>query len=319
MERTCDKPVRFVPGVLMGMIPMSLTVVALLWTYWGTLGDLVEEWQENPDYSVGQLVPFIALWLIWNRRRDLRACRWSPGWWGILLVLAGQFLRLYGLVFVFQSAERYSLVVTLAGLVLLIAGKEVFYRLRWVLVFLLLMVPLPGVVHNWISFPLQNQATGGAVFFLELLGISVVREGNVLWLDDRTPVAIAEACSGLRMLTAFVIVAAVLAFIADRPRWQKGVLVLSSVPIAIGCNLFRLCACSVLFLHVSNQVGEKVFHDFAGLVMMPLAIVILLLELGLMNRIVGPQGLENSLPGRGERYKKASDSSLKCRRKADKK
>jgi exosortase len=157
------------------------------------------------------------------------------------------------------------------------------------------------------------------VFFLELSGITVVREGNVIWLNHQTPIAVAEACSGLRMLTAFIIVAAVLAFITDRPRWQKTILVLSSIPIAIGCNLFRLCACSVLFLYVSNKVGEKVFHDFAGLIMMPLAIVILLLELRLMNKIVVYEPAENPLHRRGEGYKKTSVSGLKRRRNANKK
>jgi exosortase len=175
------------------------------------------------------------------------------------------------------------------------------------------------VVHNWISFPLQNQATTGAVFFLELMGITVVREGNVIWLNHQTPIAVAEACSGLRMLTAFIIVAALLAFIADRPRWQKTVLVLSSVPIAIGCNLFRLCACSVLFLHVSNKVGEKVFHDFAGLIMMPVAIVILLLELRLMNKIIVPEQTKNPLNNRAEGYKNGLISCVNHRRRLNKK
>jgi exosortase len=222
-------------------------------------------------------------------------------------------------VFVFQSAERYSMLITLYGLVMLLAGRDVFFRLRWILVFLLLMVPLPGLVHNAISFPLQSKATAGAVFFLELFGISVVREGNVIWLNHQTPVAVAEACSGLRMLSAFVVVAAALALIADRPRWQKIILVLSSVPIAIGCNLFRLCACSILFLHFSSEVAEKVFHDFAGLIMMPVAVLILLLELRLMNKFIIPEKTQNPLSLRPHENKNISDAKSKRRRRGNKK
>jgi exosortase len=319
MKKTVSKEVTLMTHVAGWVVPLGLMAGGWIWTCWATLVDLIAEWRRNQDYSVGQLVPLVAVYLVWSRRTELSRCRLKPEWWGIGLILAGQLLRFYGLFFLYQSAERYSLVITLAGLVLLLGGREIFYKVRWILVFLLLMVPLPGVVHNRISFPLQSLATAGAVFCLELLGIFVVQEGNVIWLNHRIPVAVAEACSGLRMLTAFVVVAATLAFMARRPQWQKIVLVFSSVPVAIGCNLFRLCFCSVLFLHVSNDVAEKVFHDFSGLIMMPMAITILLLELALMDQLVVPGAKENPLFGRGQGDKKRFDPKQKHRRNANKK
>lgn len=213
------------------------------------------------------------------------------------MILLGQAMRLSGLLFIFESAERYSLVVTGAGVVLLMAGGQVFWRLRWILLFLLLMVPLPGKVHNLISGPLQNVATGGAVFCLELLGISVAREGNVIVLNDAVPLAVAEACSGLRMLTAFIVVAATMAYIVRRPRWQRTVLLISSVPIAIACNLARLVVTAELYLVASSETAERFFHDFAGLTMMPLAVLILIGELALMNRLVIPDDTPGQPPG----------------------
>ena len=279
------------PGV--GLIALA----ALVWCYVPTIVDLIGEWQENEDYSVGGLVPLAALYLVWQERKALADCRVRPMWWGLGLILLGQAMRLSGLLFIFESAERYSLVVTGAGVVLLMAGGQVFWRLRWILLFLLLMVPLPGKVHNLISGPLQNVATGGAVFCLELLGISVAREGNVIVLNDAVPLAVAEACSGLRMLTAFIVVAATMAYIVRRPRWQRTVLLISSVPIAIACNLARLVVTAELYLVASSETAERFFHDFAGLTMMPLAVLILIGELALMNRLVIPDDTPGQPPG----------------------
>jgi exosortase len=125
-----------------------------------------------------------------------------------------------------------------------------------------------------------------AVATLELLGITVVREGHTMLLNDTVPVAVAEACSGLRMLTAFIVVAFVLAYVVNRPRWQKAILMLSCIPVAIVCNQIRLVVTAILFLVVSNQVGEKFFHDFAGLTMMPMAVLILAAELWILSHLV---------------------------------
>jgi exosortase len=114
----------------------------------------------------------------------------------------------------------------------------------------------------------------------------VVREGHTLLLNGNVHVAVAEACSGLRMLTAFVVVAWVLAYIIHRSPWQKAVLVVSSIPVAILCNIVRLVITAMLFMVTTAEFAEQFFHDFAGLTMMPLAILMLLGELWVMSQIV---------------------------------
>lgn len=265
-------------------------LAAVLWAYWRALVPLWKDWQQSEEYSVGQLVPLVAVYLVWHQRKALRELPIAPCWWGGLLILLGQLARGYGLLFLFESAERYSIVITLAGLVLLIFGWPVFRKLAWVLLFMFLMVPLPGRIHNLISGPLQTQAASGAVFLLELFGVHIVREGNTLVLNDSVPLAVAEACSGLRMLTAFMVVSATLAFMVHRPRWQKAVLVLSSIPVAVACNLLRLLVTALLYLWTSNETAERFFHDFAGLAMMPAALLILYGEMILMKKLVIPEG-----------------------------
>lgn len=269
-----------------GWLPLVLLPIALLWSYWPTLFGLIQDWQDDDNYSVGMLVPFAALYLLWQDRRALKGCGIKPCWWGLGIILLAQAARAFGLFALYGSAVRYSLVLTVVGLVLLIAGWQVFGRVRWILLFMFLMVPFPGRIHNLISNPLQTQATASAMFVLELLGVTVIREGNTLVLNNSVPIAVAEACSGLRMMTAFLVVASVLAYSVTRPRWQKAAIVLSSVPVAIVCNLVRLVITAFLFLWTSSEWAERFFHDFAGFTMMPMAILILLGELWIMSKLV---------------------------------
>lgn len=267
------------------LLPLLL-LAGLILSSWPTLVALFKDWQGDDDYSVCQLVPLAALYLLWSDRRQLARVQIQPCWWGAGLILLAQVARFYGLVFMFESAERYSIILTVAGLTLLVGGRQLFRQVFWILLFLFLMVPLPGRVHNMVSGPLQGLATTLAVATLEMVGVSVVREGHTMILNDSTPLAVAEACSGLRMLTAFVIVSCFLAYAVSRPRWQRAVMVLSSIPVAIVCNQVRLVVTAVFFLTVSSKFGERFFHDFAGFTMMPLAVLMLAGELWIMSKLV---------------------------------
>lgn len=261
-------------------------VGALVWAYWPTLLGLNKDWQSDQNYSVGQLVPLAALYMLWHDRTRLRGVPIRTCRWGLGIILLAFVVRGAGLVLLFESAERYAIVMNIAGLVLFVTGARMFWRLKWILLFLCLMVPLPGRIHNKIAGPLQDHATAAAVYCLELTGITVNSEGHVIVLNDEVPLAVAEACSGLRMLTAFVVVGATLAYVVGRPPWQKAILVLSTVPVAILCNTVRLVVTAVLFLKSSSELAEHFFHDFAGLTMMPMAIMVLIFELWLMSRII---------------------------------
>lgn len=259
---------------------------ALGWSFAGTLVGLIDDWGSDDNYSVGALVPIVTLFLLWAQRERFAGVCTRVCWWGAGLVLAGQALRLFGVLLLFESAERYALWLTVVGLVLWLAGPAAMWKARWVLLFLLLAIPLPGRVHNAISGPLQSVATQGAVVGLEILGVTVLRQGNVVLLNDEVPVAVAEACSGLRLLTAFAVVTAAMAFLARRPAWQKAVVLVSCLPIAIACNVLRLTVTALLFLVVDEEKAEWFFHDCAGFFMMPLAVGAVFLEFWVLSRLV---------------------------------
>ena len=246
---------------------------------------LYKDWKSDDDYSAGQLVPLVAVFLIWYERKKIKECSLKPFLWGLTLILLALVGRAYGLLFMYESAERYSLVLTIAGLILMVFGHQVFRRLVWILLFLFLMVPFPGQIHNIISGPLRSMATSGSVFALEAF-VNVGRQGNVLTLNGNTTLGIEEACSGLRMLSAFIIVSAFIAYMVKRPPVQKAVVLASSIPVAIICNIIRIVVTAVLMMVLSAEAAEKFFHDFAGLVMMPAAVLLMFGELWLMEKLI---------------------------------
>lgn len=283
MDQPCDKHLVWASTLL-------ALVTITVWSYWPTMRSLFRVLQANDDYSAGQLVPFVAGFLVWRERKTLRQCVLAPCWWGgITLLVFAETAHIYGLLSARASVERSSMALIVAGLVLLVAGRQVFRRVLWILLFLFLMVPLPGRIHNLISGPLQRLATNGSVLFLEAFGVRVSQEGNVVVLNGNTPLAVAEACSGLRMLMAFIIVAAFIAYMVKRPRWQKAILLGSSIPVAVVCNMVRIFATAMLMLYVSAEVAQKFFHDFAGFVMMPIAVLLLFGEIWLMDRVIMPE------------------------------
>lgn len=266
---------RYVPAALMALL------VLLGWSHWPTLRELIEFWQNEADYSVGALVPFVTAWMIWSQPASFwREARFAP--WALAALLGAQLLRLAALYYDYASLERLALVASIASVMWLALGNACTRRIVWPIAFLVLMVPLPVSLHNTISVWLQDLATGSAVFLLELAGYWVRREGNVMLLDNEMRVAVIEACSGLRMLTAFVVVAAAMALIAKRPGWQRLTLLAAALPIALACNSLRLIATVVAMHAFRNDFAEVFLHDFAGVAMMPIAVGLLLALLRLL-------------------------------------
>jgi exosortase len=262
----------------------AVVVVAFLWSYWSGLVELWGIWQRSDEYSAGLLVPFLAAYVIWSRRHNLVRYPIKPSLWGLIAFIFAQAFRLFGLFFMYGSAERLSIVFSVAALVLFLFGWRMFWKLSTVLLFLCLMLPWPNRVQTAISLPLQSWSTSSAVFCLELAGYTVVREGNVIHIGGAT-VAVAEACNGLRMITAFFVISGLVVLLARCSWWEKLIVLVSSLPVALLCNTLRLAITSIFFTVLKGEYWEKVFHDFGGYAMMPLALAILVAELWLLEKL----------------------------------
>ncbi len=265
-----------------------IVLLAFLWSYWPTLTDLMTVWKRSDEYSSGLLVPFLAAYVIWSRREDLAPVPVRPSvLWGAGLFLFAQAVRGAGLYLMFHSAERLSLILSLVALVLLLAGWRHLGKLASVFVFLCLMLPWPRRVQAAVALPLQRWATTSAVFCLELFGYEVLRDGNVIHIGDSS-VAVAEACNGLRMVTAFFVISGLVALLVRRAWWEKLIVVVSSLPIALLCNTLRLAVTAILFTVIEGEGWKQRFHDWDGYAMMPLAIGMVVGELWLLARLTTP-------------------------------
>jgi exosortase len=265
-----------------------LVLVALLWSYWPTWSDLMRVWLGSDEYSSGLLVPPLAAYVLWSRRREIAALKLRPAVWaGVALFLFAQVVRREGLYRMYLSAERLSLILSLTALVLLVMGWKHLGRLASILVFLCLMLPWPHRIQTAVTLPLQSWSTSSAVFCLELAGYEVRQDGNVIHIGDAS-VAVAEACNGLRMVTAFFVISGLVVLLVRRTWWEKLVVLVSSLPTALLCNTLRLATTAVLFTVVKGEVWEKRFHDWGGYAMMPLALAIIVGELWLLAQLTTP-------------------------------
>ena len=262
----------------------SILLIAFLWSYWPGLINLWNVWQRSDEYSSGLLVPFLAVYILWSRRHDIAKCRIRPSVWGLFAFVAAQGLRLFGLYDMYGSAEDLSIALSIAALVLLLFGWQFFRKVSTVLLFLCLMLPWPIRVQAAVALPLQRWATSSAVFCLETMGYEVIQEGNVIHIGKAT-VAVAEACNGLRMITAFFVISGLVILLVRRAWWEKLIVLASSLPIALLCNTLRLTITALAFTVLSGEQWEKIFHDFGGYAMMPLALAAVVAELWLLAKL----------------------------------
>jgi exosortase len=244
-------------------------------------------WFSEPEYSHGFLVPFVAGFLLYRRREMLQGVELTPTWWGpVLMAPAGALYVLGGYIAV-DYLDGLSLILALSGFVVLLGGAR---ALLWAwpgLVFLLFMLPLPFSAANALSGPLRSIATQASGFALQLIGMPVVIEGHVLVLGSNR-VAVEEACSGLSMLFVFLAMATAVAFVIDRPWLDRVIVLLSALPIAIGANVVRVALTALAYEQVGREAGDFIFHDLAGWLMMPIALVLLWGVLKLIDVVLVP-------------------------------
>ena len=168
----------------------------------------------------------------------------------------------------------YTFVPALAGVFLLVGGWQTF-RWAWApIAVLIFMFPLPDEATRYLLGPLQTLATMVSTFALQTLGLDAFREGNKIVLGDMQVLGVVDACSGLRMLTIFIWLALMIVLVCDGAWWENAVIMASAVPIALIVNSIRITVTGVMYT-INPAMAEKIFHDWAGYFMMPLALVLL--------------------------------------------
>jgi len=239
-------------------------------------------WRTNPDYSHGLLIVPLSLYFAYGKTPQLRRAEIRGSWWGVAILCVGVLSVCIGELGGLLTALRSGYVFALMGLVLLLAGRQVFEILLFPMAFLFLMVPLPQSLVNIIAFPLQLIAAGWAVSSLQAFGIPSLLEGNIIHLAH-TQLFVAEACSGLRSLMALLTLGVVFAqFFRAGRLLQQSILVLSAIPIAIVVNAVRVSLTGILTHNFGPEAAGGFIHDFQGIITFSMAFIMLLGEAQLL-------------------------------------
>lgn len=224
---------------------------------------LLHMWLDKEEYSHAILIPFISLFLIWQRKDRLELLPFQGSWLGAAIVIFGSALFLIGQLSVLAMLRNYAMVMVIYGLALSHLGWSAFRLIQVPILILAFMVPLPGFLYETLSAKLQLLSSEIGVAFIRLFGISVHLEGNVIDLGSMK-LQVAEACSGLRYLFPLTTLGFIAAYFYKVEMWKRVVVFLSSIPITILMNSFRIGAIGILVEYWGRGQAEGFLHDFEG-------------------------------------------------------
>jgi exosortase len=295
-------------------VGLVLGVAALIgWAFFPTFDWMVEKWLNDPQYSHGFLVPVVALFLIYRKlnakgeweipfsitgcalliakiARDLSQNRgqWIGKPWPILagvLLVASLGLRFISGGLLFFQLDALAFLISLIALSMLAGGGKLLKLTAPAIGFLIFMVPLPYEIERNVGGPLKIVATESSTFLLQTLGYPAVPEGNVIRMDE-VELGVVDACSGLKMLMTFSCFAAGAVLLLDRTWFEKMMIVLGILPIAVITNVLRITATGVAYTMTSDKGTREIIHDVDGWLMMPVGLGFLAFQLWMLGRLV---------------------------------
>lgn len=263
--------------------PWSTTawfLAILIFAYFPILKSLVHQWATDEDVGHGFLVPLVAGYIAWQRREILTEIPLKPAWWGLALLVWGGLQAWIGTLGAELFLQRSAVLITLVGLLLVLGGTALVRALVFPLLLLPFMIPIPAVIYNQITFPLQLFASRVAEFVLEAIGIPVLRDGNILELASQK-LSVAEACSGIRSLLSLTFLSLVYGYFFEKRLWMRWVLFVATIPIAIIANAGRVTITGILS-EIDTSLAKGFFHSLEGWIIFLIALSMLVsLHMGL--------------------------------------
>lgn len=258
--------------------------------YYPVLGRMARDWYIDEDMGHGFFVPVVSAYMIWQRKGELLSRRYAPALWGLAVVALGGVLLVLGTYAVEQTVMRGSFLVSLWGAVLTLGGWALLRELAFPLFLLVFMIPLPAVIYNQLTFPLQMFASQVAEAALSLLGVPVLREGNILELPSQR-LSVVEACSGIRSLMSLTYLSLVYGYFFEPRLSVRAVLLVLTPAIAILVNSLRVTATGLLSEY-DPELAQGAFHSMEGWLMFLLALA----SLVAVHRAIGLLTVKHAKP-----------------------
>ncbi len=243
------------------------------------ISQMFEKWRDDVNWSHGFLIPLFSLYLLYVRYDEIRAAERKVCWWGLIPVAFFGYLQVYGYKIQNPWSCQLAMLFLTVSLILFLGGRAMFKLLWLPVLFMAFAMPIPGSIYNVVALKLQNIAAAGSAAILELFNTDIVRKGSTIYVKTLTgqehPLRVEEACSGMRLLMAFLALSVAMAYMAERPVWQRVVLVLMGIPVAIASNVLRVTFTCLMFVIDKRQFGEDAMHEFTGmLTLIPAALML---------------------------------------------
>jgi len=291
----------------------ALALLALIaWLYAQNLTSLVLQWvgpHPDPNFQHGIFVPLFVLFVLWQDRERLQSIAPVPSWSGLPFVLLSLPVLVLGVLGADIFLPRVSLLILLAGLILLFQGWRFFRAVLFPWAFLSLAIPIPDLIMSRVTFPLQLLAAKLATALLQLV-IVVHREGNIISTVNGQ-LDVVEACSGIRSLLSLVTLAIIYGYLMESRKWVRVVLACAAVPIAVAANAFRVFVTGLLVAYSHSQQAEGLPHALAGLLIYVVALIMLFAVHRLISLLCPPKSVPAPGPAHLEEYP-AAETRIKA-------
>jgi len=244
--------------------------------YAPTLLRLTQQWWSDPNFSHGFFVPAFAGYVVWQDRERLASIHRVPSMWGLGVVLLALSTLIVGIFGAELFLSRISFLILATGMILFFMGWGVLRAAMFPLLFLILMVPIPAIILNQITLPLQILASELSAWALPFFGVPVFREGNIINLPAM-PLEVAEACSGIHSLLSLTTLSIMYGYLLEKRVAIRVTLALASIPIAVAANGLRIVGTGLLVQYWSPEKAEGFFHYFTGWLIFVVSLLMLFL------------------------------------------
>jgi eight transmembrane protein EpsH (proposed exosortase) len=271
------------------LVVWSVILAALVvLVYASVIKNLVVQWWTDVNYGHGFFVPLLSGYILWHERERWTKSEVKPNNFGFVVMLGAVGLLLLGSLGAELFTGRFSMLVLLAGMILFLAGWKTLRAVSFPLGYLIWMIPIPVIIFNQITFPLQLVASRMATAGLELVQVPVLRDGNVLAMSNYS-LEVVEACSGIRSLMTLIALAVAYGYLVEPRRWVRYILALVMIPIAIATNAIRILGAGMLAHRYGPSTAESFLHGFSGWFIFMSALVLMFLCHRILRRIVKTQ------------------------------
>ncbi len=269
-------------------VSFAVAATMLVLAFRVAIADLVRIWDTQAEYSFGYLIPFISVFLIWQRKDRLERVAFAGSWAGFALVLLSLIVMVIGNISTLGTVTQYALLLAIVGLALSYTGTRAFGVILVPLAVLAFMVPLPNYLLREISQVLQLISSQIGVGVIRLFGISVYLEGNVIDLGAMK-LQVVEACSGLRYLFPLMTLGFIAAYFYQEKFWKRAVVFLSTIPVTVLMNSFRIGLIGITVEYWGKSMAEGFLHDFEGWIIFMACTAVIMAEMWLLSRWSTPR------------------------------